>query len=129
VIAMIEGSVWGAACDLAFSCDILSGTPRTSFTMTPAKIGIPYNSSDLLNFIYAAGLHIAKEMFFMALPLEAERAVKLGILNHLVPEPELENFTYARARQITRNSPPSIAVIKKQLRLLADSHPLSSGSF
>lgn len=129
VIAMIAGSVWGAACDLAFSCDILIGTPRTSFTMTPAKIGIPYNSSGLLSFIYAVGLPIAKEMFFTGQPLEAARAEKLGILNHLVPEAELENFTYAMARKITRNSPLSIAVIKEQLRILADSHPLSPGSF
>ena len=39
VIAMIEGAVWGGACDLAFSCDILVGCPTTSFTMTPAKSG------------------------------------------------------------------------------------------
>jgi len=129
VIAMIEGSVWGAACDLAFSCDILIGTPDTSFTMTPAKIGIPYNSSGLLNFIYAVGLPIAKEMFFTAMPLGAAQAEKLGILNHLAPQTELENFTYEMARQITRNSPLSIAVIKEQLRILADSHPLSPGSF
>lgn len=129
VIAMIEGSVWGAACDLAFSCDILIGSPSTFFAMTPAKIGIPYSSSGLLHFIYAVGLPIAKEMFFTAQPLGAERAEKLGILNHLAPEQDLEGFTYEMARQITRNSPLSISVIKEQLRILADSHPLSPGTF
>ena len=37
IIALIEGSVWGGACDLAFSCDILVGTNNTSFAITPAK--------------------------------------------------------------------------------------------
>jgi methylmalonyl-CoA decarboxylase len=129
VIAMIEGSVWGAACDLAFSCDILIGTHSTFFAMTPAKIGIPYSSSGLLHFIYGVGLPIAKEMFFTAQPVAAERAEKLGILNHLVPEAELEAFTYKMARQITQNSPLSISAIKEQLRILADSHPLSPGTF
>jgi methylmalonyl-CoA decarboxylase len=129
VIALIEGSVWGAACDLAVSCDILIGTPSTFFVMTAAKIGIPYSSSGLLHFINAIGLAIAKEMFFTAQPLAAARAEKLGILNHLVPEPEIEDFTYNLARQITRNSPLSISVIKEQLRILANSHPLSPETF
>jgi methylmalonyl-CoA decarboxylase len=129
VIALIEGSVWGAACDLAFSCDILIGTPSTFFAMTAAKIGIPYSSSGLLHFINAIGLPIAKEMFFTAQPLAAARAEKLGILNHLVPESEIEDFTYNLARQITGNSPLSIAVIKEQLRILTNSHPLSPETF
>jgi methylmalonyl-CoA decarboxylase len=129
VIALIEGSVWGAACDLAFSCDILIGTPSTFFAMTAAKIGIPYSSSGLLHFINAIGLPIAKEMFFTAQPLPAARAEKLGILNHLVSESEIEDFTYNLARQITGNSPLSIAVIKEQLRILTNSHPLSPETF
>jgi methylmalonyl-CoA decarboxylase len=129
VIAMIEGSVWGAACDLALSCDILIGTHSASFSMTAAKIGIPYSSSGLLHFIYGVGLVIAKEMMFTAQPMGAERAEKLGILNHLVPAEELEDFTYQMARQITRNSALSIAVIKEQLRILANSHPLSPETF
>lgn len=60
-----------------------------------------------MHFIYGVGLPIAKEMFFTAQPVGAERAEKLGILNHLVPEEELEDFTYAMARQITPNSPLS----------------------
>jgi methylmalonyl-CoA decarboxylase len=129
VIALIEGSVWGAACDLALSCDILIGTHSTSFAMTAAKIGIPYSSSGLLHFIYGVGLVIAKEMMFTAQPLQAERAEKLGILNHLVAQEALEDFTYEMARKITHHSPLSISVMKEQLRILADSHPLSPGSF
>lgn len=129
VIAMIGGSVWGAACDLALSCDILIGTPQTSFAMTPAKIGIPYSSSGLLHFLYGVGLNLAKEMLFMAQPVGAERAVKLGILNHLVAATDLEDFTQAMARQIAGNSPLSIGVLKEQLRILANSHPMSPETF
>lgn len=129
VIAMIGGSVWGAACDLALSCDILIGTPQTTFAMTPAKIGIPYSSSGLLHFLYGVGLNLAKEMLFTAQPVGAERAEKLGILNHLVPAAQLEGFTYEMARQIAHNSPLSIAVLKEQLRILANSHPLSPETF
>lgn len=129
VIAMIEGDVWGGACDLALSCDILIGSPTASLTMTPAKIGVPYNASGILHFIGIMGVNIAKEMFFSARPLSAERAEKLGILNHMVPAHELENFTNELAGSIAKNSPLSIKVIKEQICLLAGAHPLSPHTF
>jgi methylmalonyl-CoA decarboxylase len=75
------------------------------------------------------GVNIAKEMFFSAQPLSAERAEKLGILNHMVPADELESFTYKMAHNIANNSPLSISVIKEQIRLLANAHPLSPHTF
>lgn len=129
VIAMLEGAVWGGACDLALSCDILIGCPSTSFCMTPAKIGVPYNASGILHFISIMGVNIAKEMFFTAKPLSAERAYQLGILNHFVPVDEIESFTFEMAQTISRNSPLSIGVIKEQIRLLASAHPLSPLTF
>jgi methylmalonyl-CoA decarboxylase len=46
-----------------------------------------------------------------------------------VPTEELEAFSYAMAAQIAENSPLAIAVIKEQLRLLGNSHPLSPETF
>jgi methylmalonyl-CoA decarboxylase len=129
VIAMIEGSVWGGACDLSFVCDIAVGCPTAAFAITPAKIGVPYNSTGILHFINVVGPRMTREMFFTAKPIDAERALQVGILNHLVPTDELEAFCYAMASQITENSPLAIAVIKEQLRLLGNSHPLSPETF
>jgi methylmalonyl-CoA decarboxylase len=129
VLAMIEGTVWGGACELAFVCDLLIGTPATSFAITPAKIGIPYNPSGILHIINILGLAMAKEMFFTAQPLNAERAFSLGLLNHLVPPEELEAFTLEIAAQIAANSPTSISVMKEQLRILGNALPLSPETF
>lgn len=129
VIAMIEGSVWGGACDLSFICDIAIGCPTASFAITPAKIGVPYNSTGILHFINVVGPRIAREMFFTAKPIAADRALQIGILNHLVPEDGLERFTHEMAHQIAGNSPLAISVIKEQLRLLGNSHPLSPETF
>ena len=129
VIAMTEGSVWGGACDLAFVCDILIGSPNTSFAITPAKIGVPYNSSGILHFLNILGMNIAKEMFFTAKPITSQRAENLGILNHLVSVEEIENFTYKLAKDITFNSPLSISVIKEQLNILGSSNPINPSTF
>jgi len=129
VIAMIEGSVWGGACELSFICDITIGCPSASFAITPAKIGVPYNASGIMHFINVVGPRIAREMFFTAKPIDADRALQVGILNHLIPTAELEEFTHDMAHQIAENSPLAISVIKEQLRLLANSHPLSPDTF
>ena len=129
VMAMIEGGVWGGACELAFVCDILIGAPNTSFTITPAKIGIPYNPSGILHLINLCGLGAAKEMFFTAQSVTAERALQLGILNHVVPPEDLESFTYGLARKITQNSPLSISVMKEQLHILSNALPISAETF
>ncbi len=129
VLAMIEGGVWGGACELAFVCDILIGAPNATFTITPAKIGIPYNPSGILHLINLCGLGAAKEMFFTAQPVSAERALQLGILNHVVPPEELESFTYDLARKITQNSPLSVSVMKEQLHILSNALPISAETF
>jgi methylmalonyl-CoA decarboxylase len=129
VIAMMEGSVWGGACELAFVCDLLIGTPNTTFAITPARLGIPYNPTGILHVLNILGMAVAKEMFFTAQPLSAERAMTQGILNHIVPPEELEEFTFQIAGQIAANSPTSIAVIKEQLRILGNALPLSPETF
>ena len=129
VIAMVEGSVWGGACDLATVCDLAIGCETSAFAITPAKLGVPYNCSGILHFLNLVGPRMAREMFFTAEPIQGERALQVGILNHLVPVAELERFTLAMAGRIAENSPLAVGVIKEQLRILARSHPVSPDTF
>ena len=126
---MLEGSVWGGACELAMVCDILIGTDKTSFAITPARLGVAYNPTGILHIINMVGMTMAREMFFTAQPVAAARALQIGLLNHLVPVAELEDFTYAMARTIVENSPISISVMKEQMRLLANALPLGPETF
>ena len=129
VIAMIEGSVWGGACDLSFVCDIAIGCPSSSFAITPAKLGVPYNVSGVMHFINIVGPRIAREMFYTAEPITADRALQVGILNHLVPVEDLERFTYSMAHRIAENAPLANRVMKEQLRLLSDNYPIRPETF
>jgi len=129
VIAMAEGSIWGGACDLAFVCDIVIGTQKTTFAITPAKIGIPYNTTGLLHFVENLSMHIVKEIFFTAQPISAKEAHNHGVLNHIVEKEELESYTYKMAERISRNSPLSIKVIKEQLNILGGSRSITPETF
>jgi methylmalonyl-CoA decarboxylase len=129
VIALVQGGVWGGATDIVVTCDIAIGDETASFAITPVKIGLPYNASGISHFINRLGLNIAKEMFFTAEPIKAERAYHFGLLNHLISSREIERFTLELAGNIAANSPLAVAVIKEQFRLLSEAHPLTVDAF
>lgn len=129
VIALVDGSVWGGACETVMACDLIVATPEASFAATPARHGVPYNISGLLTFMNTLPLHVAKEMLFTAQPVAAPRLAEMGIVNHVVSQDEIEAKTYEIAQCIVRNAPLSISVMKEQLKILAGAHTMSPQDF
>ena len=107
------------------ACDVLVATPETTFAITPAKLGIPYNLSGLLTLINAVPLPVAKEMLFTAQPIPATRALNLGVVNYLQPAEKIESFIYQLAAQICKNAPLSLTVMKEEVRLLTSAHAIT----
>ena len=129
IIGMIEGSVWGGACEVAMACDILVITPEVTFAITPAKMGVPYNIGGLLTLLNMIPLPIMKEMLFTAEPLPSDQAFNLGIVNYIKPADEIEAFVLNIAERIATNSPLSIGVMKDALRLLSSAHAVTPELF
>ena len=129
VLAMVHGSVWGGACELVMACDIVIADETTTFAITPAKLGVPYNAAGFLNFISRLPLNIVKEMFFTADPVTAERAERVGIVNMIVPSAELEARTYAMAKTIARRSPAAIAAYKEAIRVLSEAVAINPDTY
>ena len=129
VIAMVHGSVWGGACDLIMTCDMVIADKTAKFAMTPAKLGVPYNSTGILHFMNRLPINIAKEMFFTAELMSSERALNVGIINHLVEEEELLPFTLNMATTISTRSILSIQVIKEQFRVLSKAYSITPSAF
>jgi methylmalonyl-CoA decarboxylase len=129
VIGMVEGSVWGGACDLAMTCDLLVGTPSASFAITPAKIGLSYNAAGLTHFLGVLPLHIIKEMLFTAQPLSAQDAFRLGLLNRLVEPDQLERTTLQIARDVATRAPMVVRLLKAQLRKLTSGPAMNPDDF
>lgn len=120
VIAYVEGTVWGGACDLCLSCDMIIAVDTATFAITPAKIGIPYNASGILHFINQLGINKAREMFFTANAISATDALNVGFLNHIAPKEELPALLEEKVlTPLRRNSIMSISAIKRQFRILS----------
>lgn len=129
VIAMIEGSVWGGACELVFGCDLIIAAQDSTFAITPAKLGVPYNLYGTLNLVKVAGIHLLKEMLFTAAPVPVSRLEASGVVNHVVAPEELEAFTMNIATQIAQSSPLVLRVLKEEMRVLANAHPLNPETY
>ncbi|MBO4401655.1 MAG: methylmalonyl-CoA decarboxylase [Selenomonadaceae bacterium] len=120
VIACVSGTVWGGACDLCLSCDMIVSSKNATFAITPAKIGIPYNASGILHFINQLGMNKAREMFFLGTPITAEDALNVGLINRVAENDELENMLEEQfLTPLRRNSVLSVSAIKRQFRILS----------
>ena len=131
VIACANGTVWGGACDLCVSCDMIVASDNATFAITPAKIGIPYNASGIMHFINQLGINKAREMFFTANPITAQDALNVGFVNQIAPAEELDKMLEERFLvPLRRNSVVSMSAIKRQFRILSRAATvISSESF
>ncbi len=129
VIALVEGTVWGGACELALSCDLVVATPDATFAITPAKLSVPYNISGLLTFMNRMPLPVLKEMAFTGEPVDAARAHALGFVNHVKSREDIDAFVAALSRRIAANAPLSVTAMKKSLGCLAAASALPPITF
>ena len=129
VIALVEGGVWGGACEIVLSCDLIVAAQETTFAITPAKLGVAYSLDGTLNLMKSVGLPLLREMLLTAAPISAERALAGGAINRLVPRNELEPTVYDLAARIARNSPLCVSLLKEELRILAQARSLTPDAF
>ncbi len=119
ILAMIEGGVWGGACELVMACDMVIAAENATFTLTPARLGVPYNLNGIQNMMGSVPLVVVKEMLFRAAPISAQRACEVGIANYVVPVEQLEAKTFELARDMLANSSLVIALLKEEMHVLA----------
>ena len=116
VIAMVNGVATGAGLDLACACDIRIGTQRSRFMSAYVRIGLfPGFGGTWLYPRTLGSLGRAAEMLFTGDFLEAEEAYRLGFLNRLVAEDDLEATTMEMAERIAAGPPIAIRLSKLML--------------
>ncbi len=116
VIAIVNGVATGAGLDLACACDIRIGTARSRFMSAYVRIGLfPGFGGTWLYPRTLGSLGRAAEMLFTGDFLEADEAYRLGFLNRLVDEEELESTTLAMAQRIAAGPPIAIRLSKLML--------------
>jgi 2-(1,2-epoxy-1,2-dihydrophenyl)acetyl-CoA isomerase len=122
-IAMMNGPAAGSGTDMSLQCDIRVGCENTQFITYHARGQIIENGGGYF-LTRIVGLGRALEFAYTG-QVDAERAYQWGLLNHLVPSEELEQFTRDLCRRIMRVAPISQWINKRVIRASLDT-PLES---
>ncbi len=130
IIAAVEGGVWGGACELALTCDLIVACRTATFAITPTRLGVPYNTAGVAHFLSALPLNVAREMFYAADPIGAPQLAGYGVVNRLVEDSaELETAAITLAGRIAVRAPLAVRAIKGEMTALTDARPLTSDDF
>ena len=129
VLAMIEGGVWGGACELVMACDMVIAAESATFAITPARLGVPYNIGGVQNMIGSVPMVVVKEMLFRAKPISAQRAYEVGIANYVAAADQIEAKTLEVAQDMLANSPLVITLLKEETHALAHAYALSAETY
>jgi enoyl-CoA hydratase/carnithine racemase len=85
-IAFIDGDCIGGGCGLALACDLRVATTRARFGITPAKLGLVYPLHDVKLLTDLVGPGQAKRLLFTGSLIEAEEALRIGLVEALSEE-------------------------------------------
>ena len=111
-IAMIRGYRIGGGLGLAISCDVRVCSEVSKFALPAAKLGLGYGYMPMKRFVDVLGPAATKEIFFTARQYDAATALRWGMVNHVLPDAEVEAFVMAMAETIAGNAPITIGAIK-----------------
>ena len=117
-IAAVNGAAIAGGTGLALLCDFTLAVPEAKFGYTEARIGfVPAIVSTFL--VRQVGEKIARDLLFTGRIFDAEEALRIGLLNQIVPTGKLMDRARELAAQLMENSPVSLTRTKRLLTDLA----------
>ncbi|HZF87578.1 enoyl-CoA hydratase/isomerase family protein [Streptomyces sp.] len=112
-LAAIRGHCVGGGSQLAAACDLRFAEQGALFGVTPAKLGIVYPASSTRRLVSLAGPATAKYLLFSGELIEAERALRTGLVDEVLPEGELAERVAEFTRTLAARSQLTQAAAKE----------------
>lgn len=119
LIAMIQGFCIGGGCATALVADLRITAEDGRFGIPAAKLGVAYAYHSLRRLVALVGPAVAKEIMFTGRFLDAAEALRVGLVNRVVPADGLEPAVRELAGTIARNAPLSIRASKEAIDQIA----------
>ncbi|MFE2045237.1 enoyl-CoA hydratase/isomerase family protein [Streptomyces sp. NPDC059477] len=88
-LAAIRGHCVGGGAQLAAACDLRFAREGALFGVTPAKLGIVYRASSTRRLVALVGPATAKYLLFSGELIDADRALRTGLVDEVLPDGEL----------------------------------------
>jgi len=120
-IAAVNGFAMGAGLGICLACDLRISSDQAKFGTAYAKVGFGGDFGTTWLLTQYVGAPKAKELFFLAEPIDAAEAHRLGLVNRVVPHEQLESATRAVATQIAHGPLTSYRYMKANVNLATHS--------
>jgi enoyl-CoA hydratase/carnithine racemase len=112
IIACIRGFCLGGGMQVAMSADIRIASDNSQFGIPAAKLGIAYGYDGLKNLVSLVGPSWARLIMYTGMKIDAAEAVRIGLVDRVVPDAGLWDATMEIARTISGNAPLAIQAAK-----------------
>jgi enoyl-CoA hydratase/carnithine racemase len=124
VLAMINGIALGGGCELAVACDMRIMGRGGQMGMPPARLGLVYPYEGLRRFLRVLGFSRTLELFLTARRYDSAACLRMGLVNEVVDDEDLEAHTFRLAAEVAAHAPLSLRGMKSALHRMADQDPL-----
>jgi enoyl-CoA hydratase len=114
-IAAINGFALGGGCELALACDIRYASARAKLGQPEINLGIVPGWGGTQRLARICGLGVAKELVFSGRTIDAEEALRIGLVTALA-DPVLER-ALETARELAAKSPVALSLAKRLCNL------------
>ena len=115
VISMIRGFAAGGGCELAVATDLRIAAVGSRLGIPVARLGITIGHREMYGLVNLVGKGNALYILLSGRLLDADEALRVGLVNQVVPADNLEEVTYKLAADIAALAPLSHAVNKQTL--------------
>jgi 2-(1,2-epoxy-1,2-dihydrophenyl)acetyl-CoA isomerase len=116
VIASVHGAVAGGGLGLMLCCDLVIAAEGTQFAIAYPGIGASADCGTTWALPRLVGLRQALQIALLAEPMDAAQALRLNLVNAVVPATELQDRTLAWAQRIEASAPRALGRLKRLLR-------------
>jgi enoyl-CoA hydratase len=126
IIAAVSGFVLGGGCELMMNCDMVVASETTRIGQPEINLGIMPGAGGTQRLTKAVGKMKAMEMLLTGESILAQEALRLGLINKVVPVESYFQEAMKVARKIAAQPPVAARLIKKSVLKAVDSS-LSEG--
>ena len=125
IVAAVNGDCIGGGVELLLSTDIRAAVPEARFGLPEVKWSIYPFGGSTIKLIQQIGYVHAMDLLLTARLIDAEQAMRLGLVNRLVPRDELMLWATETAEMIAANSPSAVQAVKRQVSATVADHALT----
>ena len=129
VIAAVNGFALGSGCELAMACDIRIASEKAKFGQPEVKLGLIPGHAGTQRLARLVGIAKAKELIFTGEMIDAQEALRIGLVNSVVVPDVLLDEAKNVARKIMEVGPTAVRIAKTVINRGVDANLTTANSY